>query len=53
MKRNTEVVRTTETEEILQIKNLGKQRRSVDTSVTNRLQGMEKRLSDMEDIMKK
>ena len=43
-----DVIQASQTEWILEIKNLGKWAVTTDTSITNRIQEMEKRISDIE-----
>jgi hypothetical protein len=48
-----EAIKKTQIEEILGLGNLGKRTGTTDVSITNRTKGMEERISDIEDTMKK
>ena len=49
LKVEIEAIKKAQTEEILEKENLGKRTRTTDTSITNRIQDMDKRISDIED----
>ena len=51
LKIKTEAIKKTQTKGILEMENLGKQRRTAYESITNRIQEMEERISSAEDII--
>ena len=53
LKTKMEAVRKTQTEDRLDMENLGKQTETSGTSITNRIQEIEERISDYEDTIEK
>ena len=51
LKTEIEAIKKTQTEETMEMENLGKWSGTTDASITNRIQEMEERTSDIEDTM--
>ena len=51
LKTEIETMKKTQTEGILEVEELSKQSGSTDTSITNRIQEMEERISGVEDTL--
>ena len=51
LKREMEAIKKTQIETILEMENLGKRTGTTDVSITNRIQEMEERISDVEDTI--
>ena len=51
LKTEIEVIQKTQTKEILDMENLGKQTGTTETSITNRIQDIEERISGIEDTI--
>jgi predicted nucleic acid-binding Zn-ribbon protein len=49
LKREVDTIRKTQSEAKLEIETLGKKSRTIDTSISNRIQEMEERISGAED----
>ena len=53
LKVGVEAIKKTQTEGILEMENIGKRTGFTNTSITNRIQEMEERISGIEDMIEK